>query len=334
MEITRRTFSLLTALLVALGMFTAAFSLTAGGAAAGEVLFTGRKQITGTYTISGSKAIPKGSTLYVKKGGKLYIKAGADVLLGGTIKVAAGGAVYIKGRLNAAEGSLMSVTGSVKIQQAGSIELDGTLRVNKGGRIYGLGTLEVLDSFSDIVCRGTVKARIKAPAPIEKDGVTTIGGVIIVNRQFDLPEDYGTGLDETTYSAYLAMRKASGYDMSIVSGFRSYEKQRQTFAYWASIDGEEVADTYSAQPGHSEHQTGLAMDISSLSQSYGETPEGKWLAAHCWEYGFLLRYPKGSEPITGYIYEPWHVRYLGTSTAKLLHDSGLTLEEFLGVSPV
>ena len=74
------------------------------------------------------------------------------------------------------------------------------------------------------------------------------------------------------------------------------------------------------------------MDISSMKQSYGNTPEGKWLAEHCWEYGFLLRYPKNSESITGYIYEPWHVRYLGKSTAKLVHDSGLTLEEFLGVA--
>ena len=147
--------------------------------------------------------------------------------------------------------------------------------MNKGGNVFGLGTLEVVNNFSDIVCKGTVKSKIKAPAPVETDGVTTIGGVIIVNRQFDLPKDYGDGLTDETYSAYLKMREASGYDMSIVSGFRSYEKQKATFAYWASIDGAEVADTYSAQPGHSEHQTGLAMDISSLRQSYGETPEGK-----------------------------------------------------------
>ena len=227
---------------------------------------------------------------------------------------------------------MTSVTGKVKIQKNGVFTQGGTLRVNKGGNVFGLGTLEVVNNFSDIVCKGTVKSKIKAPAPVETDGVTTIGGVIIVNRQFDLPKDYGDGLTDETYSAYLKMREASGYDMSIVSGFRSYEKQKATFAYWASIDGAEVADTYSAQPGHSEHQTGLAMDISSLRQSYGETSEGKWLAEHCWEYGFLLRYPKGSEKITGYIYEPWHVRYLGTSTAKLLHDSGLTLEEFLGVA--
>ena len=73
------------------------------------------------------------------------------------------------------------------------------------------------------------------------------------------------------------------------------------------------------------------MDLDAFEESYGETPEGIWLAENCWRYGFIIRYPKGKEEITGYTYEPWHVRYLGKSTAKLVYDSGLTLEEFLNV---
>ncbi|MGN1340572.1 MAG: D-alanyl-D-alanine carboxypeptidase family protein, partial [Oscillospiraceae bacterium] len=295
------------------------------------LLRSGTKNITGTYIISKDCVLPKGATLYVKNGGKLYVREGADLILNGTLKIASGGYVFVKGNVISNAGSKISATGGLKIQQAGTLSLGGTLSVNKGGKVYGLGTLEVLKKFSDISCKGTVTAKIKAPEPVTENGVTTIGGVLIVNRQFSLPEDYGSGLDADTYSAFLKMKKASGYNMEIVSGFRSYEKQKQTFAYWASIDGWEQADRYSAQPGHSEHQSGLAIDITSLAQSYGNTTEGKWLAANCWKYGFILRYPKGGEDITGYIYEPWHVRYLGTSTAKLVYDSGLTLEEFLGV---
>lgn len=325
-------FALFTAVLMVLALTLFVLPQAAGKASAAVLHASGTKNITGVYTISGDSVLPKGATLYVKKGGRLYIKEGADLTLNGTLKIASGGYVYLKGRLISAAGSKISVTGGLKIQQSGTLPLGGNLSVNKGGKVYGLGTLEVLNNYSDISCKGSVTAKIKAPAPVTVNGVTTVGGVLIVNREFSLPEDYGNGLDEATYSAYLAMKKASGYDMTIVSGFRSYEKQKSTFEYWASIDGWERADKYSAQPGHSEHQTGLAMDITSLSQSYGNTAEGKWLAANCWKYGFLLRYPKGGEDITGYIYEPWHVRYLGKSTAKLVHDSGLTLEEFLGVA--
>lgn len=298
-----------------------------------SVLFSsGTKNITGNYIISNDCVLPEGATIYVRNGGRLYIRSDTEFTLKGTLKIASGGSVFVQGRLVTADGSKISDTGRLKIQKSGTLSLGGILWVNKGGVVLGQGSLEVLNNFSDISCKGTVTAKIKAPEPVKANGVTTVGGIIIVNRQYDLPEDYGSGLDRTAYNAYLEMKKQSGYNMTIISGFRSYEKQRATFDYWASIDGWENADRYSAQPGHSEHQTGLAMDISSLSQSYGETAEGKWLAEHCWEYGFLLRYPKGGEKITGYIYEPWHVRYLGKSTAKLVHDSGLTLEEFLGVA--
>ena len=89
-------------------------------------------------------------------------------------------------------------------------------------------------------------------------------------------------------------------------------------------------------PGSSEHQTGLTIDVSAqsvsyrLDQSFGDTKEGKWLAKHCHEYGFIIRYPEGKTHITGYDYEPWHLRYVGVDTAKEITGSGLTLEEYLG----
>lgn len=329
----KRSAPVIAAVIMAVAAALLILNITAGKADAATALpSSGTKCVTGNLIISGECVLPEGATLYVKNGGRLYIREGAELTLNGTLKIASGGSVFVNGRIISAEGSKISDTGRLKIQRTGTLSLGGKLYVNKGGQVLGLGTLEVLGLFSDISCKGSVTAKIKAPEPVEKDGVTTVGGVIIVNREFSLPKDYGTGLDKSAYSAYVAMKKSSGYDMEIVSGFRSYEKQKSTFEYWASIDGYEKADTYSAQPGHSEHQTGLAMDISSLSQSYGETAEGKWLAEHCWEYGFLLRYPENGEDITGYIYEPWHVRYLGKSTAKLVHDSGLTLEEFLGVA--
>ena len=97
-------------------------------------------------------------------------------------------------------------------------------------------------------------------------------------------------------------------------------------------DGEEKAGTYSAKPGHSEHQTGLAFDVGLVDSSFADTESSKWLEQNCHLYGFIIRYPKGKTDITGYIYEPWHVRYLGVSIATKVKESGLTLEEYLGVN--
>ncbi len=290
--------------------------------------------ITKNMVISEKTVIPENETLYVRNGGNLYINEGVKVKLLGTIKVADGGAVYIRGSVICANDSVMSVSGKVKILKSGNLTLNSgsKLKINSTGVFKGNGTLSVKDKFSDISCSGTVNVHIEPPKPVKEGGVTYVGGVILVNKKYHLPKDYGNGLDSYAYSAYLKMREASGYDMSILSGYRSYAKQTSVFNYWCSVDGYTKARTYSALPGQSEHQTGLAIDISSLEESYADTPEGKWLAANCYKYGFIIRYPKDGEAITGYIYEPWHVRYLGESTAKLVYDSGLTLEQFLGVS--
>lgn len=127
--------------------------------------------------------------------------------------------------------------------------------------------------------------------------------------------------------------KHEGFDLMVASGFRSYELQQTYFTSYSQTYGEAEATKFSARPGESEHQTGLAVDISLVSREcyldvcFGEKPAGKWLAAHAYEYGFTLRYPADKTEITKYQYEPWHFRFVGKDLAQALHDSGLTLDE-------
>ena len=122
--------------------------------------------------------------------------------------------------------------------------------------------------------------------------------------------------------------------MKSLSTYRSYSRQVDVYNGWVSSLGQEGADLTSAQPGYSEHQTGWAMDLGAvpaqcdLDQCFAQTSQGAWLAAHSWEYGFIIRYPDGYTPITGYEYEPWHVRYVGLALAAEMHNTGvMTLEE-------
>lgn len=167
---------------------------------------------------------------------------------------------------------------------------------------------------------------------------TYINNILIVNKSYPLPKDYRPDNDELTSETSNAFEKmrvdaqAEGLNLYISSGFRSYEYQAQLYQRYADRDGYEKADTYSARAGYSEHQTGLAFDLNTIDDSFANTPEGKWVAENCWKYGFILRYPKGKEAQTGYQYEPWHLRYLGEDMAKKVYDSGLCLEEYLGIT--
>lgn len=124
-----------------------------------------------------------------------------------------------------------------------------------------------------------------------------------------------------------------GHSLMIGSAYRSAVTQTQLFNSYVASAGYEEANMYSAHPGHSEHQTGLAVDISTTSQQcyldecFIGTTDGQWLADNAYKFGFTLRYPKGKEAITGYNFEPWHYRYVGVKLATALHQSGLTLEE-------
>ncbi|GIN87329.1 hypothetical protein J6TS2_37150 [Heyndrickxia sporothermodurans] len=129
-----------------------------------------------------------------------------------------------------------------------------------------------------------------------------------------------------------------GIYLAGASGYRSQETQVSLYNNYVNIDGKNLADRYSARPGHSEHQTGLAIDVSGASgecaieDCFAGTAEAKWLANHAHEYGYIIRYPKGKENLTGYIYEPWHIRYVGEDVSKEIYYRDITLEEYFNVA--
>lgn len=131
-----------------------------------------------------------------------------------------------------------------------------------------------------------------------------------------------------------AEAELAGIELYALSGYRPYKIQKCIFEMEVRQKGEELANTTVAYPGQSEHQTGLAMDITRksapylLDYSFGQTPEGIWLYKNCHKYGFIVRYPEGKEDITGYSYEPWHIRYVGRDVAHYLYENNLALEEF------
>lgn len=171
------------------------------------------------------------------------------------------------------------------------------------------------------------------------DGVTYVDGVIIVNKTYSIPESYPqkSMTDEARAALNDMMEAAAAEGVTLVgrTDYRSYSFQAALYNNYVAKDGQAEADRYSARPGHSEHHTGLAIDLNSLETSFGETPEGIWLSHHCAEYGYIIRYPQGKEPITGYMYEPWHVRYVGTELAQELYlgdGQFVTLEEYFGIT--
>ncbi|MDT3498650.1 M15 family metallopeptidase [Bacillus toyonensis] len=180
----------------------------------------------------------------------------------------------------------------------------------------------------------------------------------VVNKEYGLPEDYKPkdlvvpnvpfSFNGTVEKSYLRkeaaealeklflLAKQEGIQLNAVSGFRSYEYQKALYANNVKKKGQEHTDRFSAKPGHSEHQTGLTMDVSSksanneLELAFANTQEGKWLKENAHRAGFIIRYPKGKESITGYAYEPWHIRYVG-HIAENIYKKNLTLEEYMNL---
>lgn len=190
------------------------------------------------------------------------------------------------------------------------------------------------DVSSSSVEQPAVKAMAKAHSTEVVDGVTYIDGILIVNKTYSLPKSYNYGLTDETLKAFNKMRNAAAKDnisLEIASGFRSYEEQETLYKEYSAENGQKEADTYSARAGYSEHQSGMAIDVNGADFSMVGQKDMKWLEKHCSEYGFIIRFPKGKESITGYSYEPWHIRYVGKKTAKEMKKLGLCLEEYLGV---
>lgn len=172
---------------------------------------------------------------------------------------------------------------------------------------------------------------------VVKDGATYIDGYLIVNKTYALPSNYGTKLTDETMDSFNKMKSAAlldGLNIYIASGFRSYQKQVTLYDNYVKRDGKLSADTYSARAGHSEHQTGLTFDVNTVSDAFIGTKEAVWLEKNCYKYGFILRFPKGKDSETGFKYEAWHFRYVGTELAEKLYNNGdwLTLESYFGIT--
>ena len=175
--------------------------------------------------------------------------------------------------------------------------------------------------------------------PLDKDH--RLAPDCVPNGLVSLPEaiSYGgqqlmIGPAASALETMLAAAATDGFQIYALSSYRSYDTQVATFQQNVAIGGRDYAERTSAHPGHSEHQLGTTTDLTSASNGYGlegfdKTPEGKWIASNCWRYGFIISYPPGKEPVTGYAYEPWHVRWVGKDVAAKVQASGLTLHEYL-----
>ena len=158
--------------------------------------------------------------------------------------------------------------------------------------------------------------------------------ILVVNKHYPLSKDYNPGDNPTAKAAFLkliAQMQKEGYAVSnTYSGFRSYGTQAQLYQSYVNREGQAAADRYSARPGYSEHQTGLAFDVIGTDGHLVEDASAaQWLLDHAADYGFVVRYLKGKESVTGYMHEEWHLRYVGKE-AKEIAASGLTLEEYYG----
>ncbi len=203
-----------------------------------------------------------------------------------------------------------------------------------------------------------VTAAVAQPGTMENPTIITIDEekwhLTLVNSSYRIPDDYepdlvyvcgsGERLDRKVAEHYEEMYNAAkkdGVDLAPCSGYRSYELQERNYNNKVSFyesqgysnkDAKVKAATIIMPPGSSEHNLGYAMDIVCVDEWFEDTQEFKWLTENAADYGFIMRYPKDKQDITKVIYEPWHWRYVGVELAKELKDSGLVLEEYMGVA--
>ena len=172
---------------------------------------------------------------------------------------------------------------------------------------------------------------------------------ILCNKYFALPDDFTPRdivdvpseyyvndgkeyrLNEDALNAFISMSDAAkdeGLSLKIISAYRSHSYQERLYEKYKAKSSQAEADRYSARPGHSEHETGFGIDINDVAQAFEKTDEFKWLQENAHLYGYILRYPKGLDYLTGYMYEPWHYRYLGVELATKVFQSGLTYDAY------
>lgn len=237
--------------------------------------------------------------------------------------------------------------GGIKLIDKRQVKVDNN--ISKKNTSIKSSTTQVTTTSSTTT---TTKKKQDVSVSNNTDGLKIIDGILIVNKSYPLPKDYvptntykdATGLNYCSecinvdaYEKYKLMKAdmaSLGMNIWIQSGYRSYSLQESLYNKYVNRDGKLAADTYSARPGHSEHQTGLAFDLNSISDDFQYTSEGKWINENAWRYGFILRYPKSKESITGYKYESWHLRYVGEDLATKLYNNGdwITLEEHFNLT--
>lgn len=192
----------------------------------------------------------------------------------------------------------------------------------------------------------TVAELVDYPMILSFDELVSVK--VVVNKKHKLPDGYvpelvmvdNQWLRASAADAYRALvdaARSAGFTPTLISAYRSYQTQEKVYQQYVSQSGQSQADMFSARPGHSEHQTGLALDIDdgggcALELCFAERPLGRWLKENAANHGFIIRYPEGKETITGYQYEPWHLRYVGTEVAQNIAASGKTMEEYFNVT--
>lgn len=166
--------------------------------------------------------------------------------------------------------------------------------------------------------------------------------ILIASKQYPLPANFAPGESKDAREAFDELNAAAaldGFKFDAFSTYRSYDRQVELYEAYVKRDGKKAADTYSARPGYSEHQTGLAFDIGEVGNTaayadnkFANTAAGKWIAKNAHKFGFIMRYPKGKDDVTGYMYESWHFRYVGKKIATEIYNNDETLEEYLGIN--
>lgn len=191
-----------------------------------------------------------------------------------------------------------------------------------------------------------IKPTHAVPIITNEQGVTRVDGHVIVNKRYSLPSNYKP--KENKHARHqldklLESAQKENLDINYISGYRSYDEQKKVVKEYEKKDGKMTAEQYTAKPGHSEHQTGLAFDVGTnrpmkdfhkdFHKDFKNTKEARWLERQVAEYGFIIRYPKGQSNQTGYAYEAWHIRYVGKTLAKIITSEQTNLEHYYNLQP-
>ena len=260
--------------------------------------------------------------------------------IGDSFSIIKGGAIDLASQAvvkdNSQEKIAAEVAGNLDTQKEGTYQVTISAKDSSGNTSNKEVAVTVVDPVN---AEGDFSFTSRTGAEIKREGgILTAGDTIIVNKSFALPEEYGPWtLTEETLNAYYELINTAlaeqGYNLFAIDTFVSYANQGYAYDNYVWTNGYEKAESSVARAGHSEHQTGLAVDLNWIDVQFGETVEGKWLSDNCWRFGFIIRYPDGMEDETGFTYQPWHIRYVGNELAETLYNEGdwLTLEGYFGL---